>query len=256
MIPQVNNIGIIGLEDSEEKYQEYKDRLNYIIVPSSHNPEYRFVVKAFNGNSPNLLLATKTRVYPHWNLNQPEKDEFWNRDMTAGEIGCVISHLIMWKGFANVINRDHKGYTDSIMIFEEDFCPAESTIDWSRMNELKNYDWDLLFLGRRLQKDEVDTEVGLKYFVQPGFSYQAHAYLLSKNGLNKLINYYVPILSKNLIPTDEFLPATYMNHPREDINRLFPIKRLKALATREDWFRQTDWEGTGRSRTAPNEVQL
>ena len=253
MIPEVDNIGIITLDPS--KSQEYQDRINHINC--FQEKEYRFLANGLNGKSSSLLVSTKSRLYPFWNQNKPDSDEFWNREMTQGEIGCVISHINMWLVYAQAFNQQPDyPYKDSVIIFEEDFYPAEDMIDWSRMDELKDYKWDILFLGRRLQKGETDTEVGLKHFVQPGFCYQAHAYILSAEGLNKLINYYIPVLKRNLIPTDEFLPATYMDHPREDINRLFPIKRMKALATRYDWFIQTDWEGTGRSRTAPNEVEL
>jgi len=253
MTPEVDNIGIITL--NPDRAEEYKERINSIMHVPGKN--YRFLANAFNGKlGSTLMVATKSRLYPFWNQNKPDSDEFWNREMTAGEIGCVLSHINMWMMYAQAFRENPNYYDKSVIIFEEDFYPAESTIDWFRVDELKDYKWDILFLGRRLQKGETDTEVGLKHFVKPGFCYQAHAYILSKEGLDKLLNYYVPVLKRNLIPTDEFLPATYMDHPREDINRLFPIKRMNALATREDWFLQTDWEGTGRSRTAPNEVEL
>ena len=32
--------------------------------------------------------------------------------------------------------------------------------------------------------------------------------------------------------------ATYMNHRRADINELYPIKTINAIATHDDWFNQ------------------
>jgi hypothetical protein len=43
----------------------------------------------------------------------------------------------------------------------------------------------------------------------------------------------------------------YTTHPRKDIERMYSIKHMNALALRVDMISQSDWEGTGRSRTAP-----
>ena len=70
--------------------------------------------------------------------------------------------------------------------------------------------------------------------------------------LKKLIENYLPILKSNLIVSDEFLPATYTTHPRKDIEALYPDKLINALALNADMIAQTDFEGSGFSRTDPN----
>jgi collagen beta-1,O-galactosyltransferase len=91
--------------------------------------------------------------------------------------------------------------------------------------------WDLLYLGRFRSNDslpgiwtkDIPIDEGL---VKPGFSYGAHAYALSRNGLESVLS---AGFERDIIPVDEFLPALYMIHPRPDVARRYP-PRLNAFA--------------------------
>ena len=232
---KINNVHIITIDHSQEYLEDAQKRIKFLnIEPGS---------KITLGGQKGFLLSKEDTEYVtkyyNWNLYN-SGNSFWDRDMTIGEFGCVVSHMKAWNMFIyESINP--------ILILEQDFLPLYN-LNWEVFNEVDNYDWDIILLGRT-PLDKNDQEVGLNYFVKPGYSYQAHAYILSKSGLKKIQNNW-ETLRNNLIPTDEFLPALYSKHPRPDIDAMYPNK-INALALRVDAIAQSDWEGTGRSRTAP-----
>jgi len=237
----IDNVYVISVDLDEEFTQSVRNRLTKLNTPWTPNQKKPIRIGSNKGDKI-LDVLTALRKYPNWNLKTSET-EFWNRDVTAGEVGCVTSHMNMWSEF-------RKSSNNVGLFLEQDFQPEFESTNWGVFDEIKDYDWDIILLGRHSLGE--DTEVNLNYFIKPGYSYQAHAYLLSKKGVIKLINNYFDILYKNLIPTDEFLPATFAKHPRTDIDRMYSVKLMNALALRVDMISQSDWEGTGRSRTSPN----
>ena len=241
----IDNVHIITIDHNEEFYKNCINRLRFLNINNAtirfggeKGSELHFIDKKNTYIS--VIDKSTFKLYPNWRL--PNSDNgFWNRDMTIGEIGCVISHIKAWA-------THHSKSLYPVLILEQDFNPLFN-VNWDVFNEVDNYDWDLILIGRR-PLDDNDEEVGLNYFVKPGYSYQAHAYILSKQGLDKIYKAIKNTLKNNLIPTDEFLPALYSTHPRPDIDKMYPNK-INALALRIDAVSQTDWEGTGRSRTAP-----
>jgi glycosyl transferase family 25 len=136
--------------------------------------------------------------------------KWWSRPLTQGEIGCTISHTEIWKRAMN--------YT---LVLEDD---VTFTLNWISKLKLamKNLDiidkdWDLLYLGRVPQEDN-ETKVH-NNIVKPKFSFCTYAYMLSPKGIKKIQQYNV---EKSIIPADEFLSATYVNHPREDVRLKYP----------------------------------
>jgi len=113
------------------------------------------------------------------------------------------------------------------MILEDDFTFARqfcAKLETSILN-LKNRDprWDLLYLGREPLGVDFSLSKGI---TRPGYSFGAYAYMLSQAGVRKLLSAGYP---EHLIPVDEFLPAMYTDHPREDVRRVY-TKRLSAYA--------------------------
>ena len=232
---KINNVNIITIDHTKEYYQNAIERLNFFNLEDDRKV-------SFSGEKGFLIQKQDQEYYLkylNWNLNN-SGNKFWDRDMTSGEYGCIISHMKTWM-------RCYDNNKNPILILEQDFLPLYD-LNWGIFDEVDNYDWDIILLGRA-SLDKNDQEVGLNYFVKPGYSYQAHAYILSKSGLKKIQDNW-ETLRNNLIPTDEFLPALYSKHPRPDIDVMYPNK-INALALRVDAIAQSDWEGTGRSRTAP-----
>lgn len=236
----IDGIYVISVDLDQDFIQSVKDRLSKLRAPISKIQKKSIRIGSNKGDKI-LEVLTDLRKYPNWNLKNSET-KFWNREITPGEVGCITSHMNMWSEF-------HQSETNVGLFLEQDFFPEFQPTNWSVFDEIEGYDWDIILLGRHQLGEDIETN--FNYFIQPGYSYQAHAYLLSKKGADKLIKYYFKTLSKNLIPTDEFLPATFAKHPRADIERMYSIKHMNALALRVDMISQSDWEGTGRSRTAP-----
>jgi collagen beta-1,O-galactosyltransferase len=78
-------------------------------------------------------------------------------------------------------------------------------------------------LGRvRLELDKP----AIKGIVKPGYSHCTFAYILTRPAIEKLLS---TSFEKDIIPVDEFLPAMYIDHPREDVRKRYP-KILRAYA--------------------------
>jgi collagen beta-1,O-galactosyltransferase len=232
---KINNVHIITIDFDKVYIKEAVERIKNLNIEKNSKI-------IFGGVKGEVLTDDDLKnfiPYKNWNLKN-SGNKFWDRELTIGEIGCVISHLKVWKQCV-----DNQTYP--VLILEQDFNPVYN-LNWEAFNEIENYDWDIIFLGHN-NLDKQDKEIGFKNFIKPGYSYQAHAYILSESGLEKIKNYF-QVLKLNLIPTDEFLPALYTKHPRPDIEAMYPNK-MNALALRVDAIIQNDWEGTGRSRTAP-----
>lgn len=247
----LDKVYIITLDHSNENLTSLMDRLSLMTTPNTTEFE---IINGVDGKS--LLSTTERRMaygvslYNDWNIGGTQW--MWNRNVTVGEAGGICSHIKIWEDAYNM------GY-DNILILEDDFQPS-GEFNWDSFNELIKYDWDIAFLSRLLQSqlsgifgiDIYDSEVGLESWVKPGYSYQTHAYVLSKSGLNKIINNHLPTLKENIIVSDEFLPATYTVHPRKDIRDMY-IQNINAVAYRWYPISQNRNIDTGDSQTEPIE---
>ena len=147
-------------------------------------------------------------------LDDDVDDCWWSRDLTKGEIGCALSHWGIWKECEN--------YDKPIMILEDDalFKPdmeLKREIDIATL-EVMGKNWDILYLGRYPVKSHLEERL-TETIVIPEFSYCAHAYCVSPKGIKRLLDYN---LQKSIIPLDEFIPATYVEHPRTDVSLKYP----------------------------------
>jgi len=145
---------------------------------------------------------------------------WWSRPLKKGEIGCTISHWLCW-------HRAIEEKDDLFMILEDDVSFVTDFVNRLKigLNQLKDHNpcWDLLYLGRfHLFPDEPACE-GI---VRPGYSHCTFAYIITRSCATKLLS---AELEKAIIPVDEFLPAMYINHPREDVRKRYP-PRLSAYA--------------------------
>jgi glycosyl transferase family 25 len=248
---ELNKVYIITLDHSTENIASLMDRLSVLTVPNTTEFE---IINGVDGKS--LLNTAENRerygvsLYEDWNIGGTQW--MWNRNVTVGEAGGVCSHIKIWE------DAHTMGY-DNILVLEDDFQPT-TEFNWESFSELSKYDWDIAFLSRLLQGqlsgifgiDIYDSEIGLESWVKPGYSYQTHAYVVSKSGLNKIIKDHLPTLKNNIIVSDEFLPATYTVHPRKDIRDMY-IQNINAVAYRWDYIQQTRNIDTGDSQTEPIE---
>ncbi|KAI5640341.1 glycosyltransferase family 25 (LPS biosynthesis protein) domain-containing protein [Phthorimaea operculella] len=149
------------------------------------------------------------------------EDPFHKRPMKTGEIGCFLSHYLIWE---DMIKKDHW----MVMILEDDvyFRPHFRNNLQRLLEEVKDGDWDLLYIGRKILTENDEMRVS-PLTVVPSYSYWTIGYILTNAGARKLID--AKPLEK-LLPVDEFLPIMFDKHPNDTWKSFFPIRNLKALS--------------------------
>jgi hypothetical protein len=180
------------------------------------NPKVDFDYTLFNG----------------WKMRSDNK--FWSREITQGEVGCALSHLSVWKDAAK------RGF-DNILVLEEDFDVLR---EWPDHEFYWPEDWDwkytMLYLGRsRMTPDKRGLTENL---VEPDYSYNMHAYLLTGLGIQRLLE---QNFHNYICPVDEFVPATYTDHPRGDMN--FITQDTYCVSTIEDVIGQSSNKNTSQT---------
>jgi glycosyl transferase family 25 len=150
------------------------------------------------------------------------RNQWWNRPLKLGEIGCAVSHWLCWQ-------RATALHSTRTLVLEDDVTLVPQIEDKleAGLAELTTLDpgWDLVYLGRWALEPDSDIPV-TPGIVRPAYSYCTFGYMLSASGLAKVLNVG---FERAIIPVDELLPALYMPHPREDVRRRYP-PRLNAYA--------------------------
>ncbi|XP_071636841.1 glycosyltransferase 25 family member isoform X1 [Temnothorax longispinosus] len=179
------------------------------------------IIDAVDGRTLNESSLKEWGVTPMSEYSDP----YHKRPMTMGEIGCFLSHYVVWQ---KVLEHNYK----SVMVLEDDvrFEPFfRQKVDYvlAELSDL-GIEWDLVYMGRkRLVKSESLVE-GSKFLVRAGYSYWTLGYILSESGAKKLIGA-MPL--GKLIPVDEFLPILSDTHPKKQWVAQFPTRDLIILST-------------------------
>ena len=83
-----------------------------------------------------------------------------------------------------------KGY-EATLFLEDDFVEDIST-PWEHVQQLLDMGYDLIYLGRNALKPELEKPIeGILGWVEPDYSYNAHAYVLSKKAIQILVEEYL-----------------------------------------------------------------
>ena len=215
---QIDKIYIISLDgDKPEAQQIIKDKLDDLGLENSTPFE---IVKGFDGRSGTIPEGFNT--YANWNLGDNTWNKWWKRPVLPGEVGCMVSHYGIWE-------RIRLDGVNKALILEEDFL-AKIPLKDIQFPGFPNHNWDIAFLGRFTLDPENETNIDSTWNHSLS-NYNSHAYVVTKHAVEVLLDEYS--IKENLIPSDEFLAATYTPHRREDIAELFPNK-LSAIAVIED----------------------
>lgn len=180
---------------------------NLRISPDSYEFINACDCEDLKNNFPNL--PQDFHLYKGWKIES--ENNYWNREMKLGEIGCSISHFKAWK---RVVQLDKTTLVlEDDAYFIDDFKQRLELIT----KEMSMNKFDLLYLGRNdLSKEwKMITES----VCVPSFSYRSHAYVITPELALKLIQ---SEFKRNLIPVDEFLPSLYCDHLRKDIRIFYP----------------------------------
>lgn len=206
----IDCVYIISLKFDEDQLEHWKTEIRSKLLPTYSGPIIG--KRAVNGAevTDKWLSEHDYTLYENWQIKD-SNNEYWNKPIDPGAIGCAISHHQIW-------NHAHKNNFNGILILEEDFEVIKE-LSQNYLDELPaNY--DLFYLGRNVTqgigtKIPVDEPVGSGLIVKPTASYNTHAYILSASGVKSLLD---QNFNKYILPVDEFLPACYSGHVREDLS--------------------------------------
>jgi hypothetical protein len=228
----IDKIYVINLKTPENViWQKLKD-LNI-------RPTQCTVMRAQNGwdiFDGKIEADVKWKMADWWKLKESEMS-FYNRDVTPGELGCALSHYLCAKdAFEN-------GYNNCV-ILEEDFVSKKK---WPSDWEFKQVpdDWSLIYLARKAQNKQSESPVN-NTVMRAGYSYNCHAYMLSKKGMEEIIT--SPLLN-NIVAIDEFYSGLHGTHDRQDIMDVFYNPKFKQYAFNDDYVGQTSSIKEGKSLT-------
>ena len=222
---KVDKIYVLAINHTQEKIDNIVSRLEL----AGFEPNTPFVVlKGHNAYTDEVPEGVE--VYEKWGISN-SWNKFWQMPVQTGEVGCTLSHINAWKIIAD------EG-VERALILEEDFQPVNGMQfkDIPEPNPKWPFVWDYLTLGRWSFNYDDDIKLNETYCI-PGLHYNMHSYILTNIGAQKLVDYN---LEKNLFINDEFITATYMKHRRSDIEKMYPVKTINALATHKDLFEQLD----------------
>ena len=196
------------------------------------------IKQGFDASSPDFPEVCDkfgVKKHPGWKFNTP--NEWWSRDVMDGEVGCSLSHVDAW------VDAYSKGY-EATLFLEDDFVEDIST-PWEHVQQLLDTGYDLIYLGRNALKPELEKPIkGVLGWVEPDYSYNAHAYILSKKAIQILVEEYLEQYKNEMFVVDEFLPITYgMTHRQVILGEYSGKTRLKAAAPKVNYFNQKDSPG-------------
>ena len=222
----VQAVYIIRLKDSEKTQAHLLKEVAKIPFPENVHVE---IFQAVNGKELDQkenhwkIDSKRFQPYSAWKIEGSENGWYKN-DMTPGEIGCSISHFLVWE---KAIEAGHR----NVLILEEDFqvIAEKEKFDLSLPQENAN----LMYLGRSKIGKEKEKEIG-NGIVRAVHSYCSHAYMANRLAMINLSSSF----NQNLIPLDEYLIARTQKHGRKDIQGLYK-KEINSFALLEDVIKQT-----------------
>ena len=187
---------------------------------------------AINGweleNNPDVTPPFEYKKADWWNTNEYGDNRFYNREVTPGEAGCMLSH------YQVILNAYKQGF-QNILILEEDFISLDKFPSQDILDEVPD-DCSILYLDRNaLWDSDKETRVS-KNVTKVGYSYNNHAYIVTRKGMNEVIN---SSILDNIIISDEFFPAINGTSNRLDAVEKFHDPKFRAYSLNGGYFNQS-----------------
>ena len=227
---ELDHFSVITLD----KNQELNDKCLWVSMPKNY---YYLLKEGFNYQDLTSEVLSKFGVNKHPNWKIESENSFWNREVTDGEIGCSLSHVDLW------VNSYEKE-KEITMVLEEDFV-EQLPVPWDQVESLLDKGYDLIYLGRNALKPEEENLIeGYQNWVEPSYSYNTHAYLLSKRGIELLVEHYIERYKNKMFVIDEFFSVAFKQTDRNDILTEYEdLPPLKAAAPIYNFFEQQNSKG-------------
>lgn len=206
---------IINLQHNLNRKLSMTNKINYTNIKN-----YKFI-NAVDGKTD--LDSYNFKIMPDW------IDPILKRKMNSHEIGCFLSHYSIWK---YIITHN----IDVALILEDDCIFLDNfNNEFEQILHLNPTTYDYFSLGRNRMNDKYNMGPELSItdtYVIPKYSYNAHSYLLTKNGARILTN---KLAIENIIPVDEYIPIMYNSFPVSTYSDYFKhMPKLKAIGLIDD----------------------
>jgi len=217
---KIDKIYVISLNATDEKtQQDIQTRLGACNFEGQTGYE---IIQGFDGRDGKK--PENYTPYAGWNLGEDTWNEFWQRDVLPGEIGCAVSHRIIWE---KIVMGGHQ----NVLILEDDFL-CNNPVGALQVPPA-NTPWEIALLGRYIIEEDTDEVEIDDNWVRPRHWYNAHAYVIKEPIVaSKLLS---GGLRENVIPVDEYLSALSYPHRRDDIRDMFP-PLMQVIATKNQNF--------------------
>ncbi len=188
---------IINLARRGDKKKHMENEI-YRLQNSGINLNHEFF-DAIDGNNTAVLSSYDFSI-PNWT------DPNSGKAMTAGEVGCALSHYLVWKKIVQLVDEQKLSRNCRVLILEDDIILPDDFMDKLKLytSETES-EYDMLYIHRKpfnlVSETKISTHINLAKR-----SYWTCAYILTYNGAKKLTN---ANYLNNLIPVDEFVPIMY-----------------------------------------------
>ena len=193
----INKTYVVNLKRREDKRNHMINEFNKL-KDHGINLNHTFF-DAIDGSDDHILSKFNFKI-PNW------YDPNSGKAMTRGEIGCALSHYLIWEDIIYSVNSKLLDEKSTFLILEDDVIfPNDAMNNFNKYMEEVIYPYDMMYIHRKALHLESEKKMSL-HINKANKSYWTCGYMLTYNGAQKLIN---SNYLENLIPVDEFLPIMY-----------------------------------------------
>lgn len=194
MIDKTYVINLVRRKDKREHMEKEFKKLK-----ENGTDLHHIFFDAIDGNNDGMLSQYKFNI-PNW------FDPNSGKAMTNGEVGCALSHYLVWKDIITSVENKSLPENCKILIVEDDVIfPNDFLEKLDQYTSEINITYDMLYIHRKPLNLQEETKLSTHINIIRK-SYWTCGYILTYSGTKKLVsaNYL-----DNLIPVDEFLPIMY-----------------------------------------------
>jgi len=153
-------------------------------------------------------------------------DPYGKRPLTMGEIGCFLSHFLIWEEMINNGLSQVLVLEDDVR-FEPDFRNRLQELLREATALSSKYHWELIYIGRkRFHSKGMQMVPGAEVLAWADYTYWTLGYAITLSGARKLLS--AKPLEK-MIAVDEFLPIMFNKHTNAEWSSHFYPRNLVAM---------------------------
>jgi GR25 family glycosyltransferase involved in LPS biosynthesis len=237
----LTHIRCINLEERPDKYEAFCQQARTV------NGSFARKIQRFNAVVGASAVVSVTVCQTTWdatkNAQYSRKATSGIKNISHGEVGCILSHVALWKELATAAD-DPKNANPTMLILEDDALFTTTTSSggksrfaaafaqaWKQLTA--DDDWGILYLGfsgrgerTYVAKDESAKEAEAKSgltvdLYRPEYGYHTHAYVITQAAARTLLEECLPVVG----PIDVWLAD----------NRWFGLRVYCAVIAGEGW---------------------